>query len=65
MHFFFGTHWHTSLVLVVLTVFAVGLGVGALGMVPRWWMQRSAARRALKNAQESAGNPDDTTSHGL
>ena len=48
VHFFFGQHWHRSLVLVVLASFALGLGIGALGMVPRWLKQRSAALRALK-----------------
>ncbi len=67
VHFFFGREWQTSLVLVVLAVFAAGLGIGALGMVPRWWTQRSAAHRALRaKAQEPA---TDTTPnvppHGL
>ncbi|MFN3438587.1 MAG: lipopolysaccharide assembly LapA domain-containing protein [Acidovorax sp.] len=46
VHFFFGTQWRAPLVLVVLTAFAAGLAVGALGMVPRWWQHRNAARRA-------------------
>lgn len=46
VHFFFGTHWSAPLVLVVLSAFALGVIVGVLGMVPRWWMHRSAARRA-------------------
>ncbi|MFT4243256.1 MAG: LapA family protein [Acidovorax sp.] len=46
VHFFFGTQWRAPLVLVVLTAFALGLIVGALGMVPRWWKHRSAARKA-------------------
>ena len=46
VHFFFSTQWRAPLVLVVLTAFAAGLVVGALGMVPRWWRHRSAARRA-------------------
>ena len=46
VHFFFGTHWSAPLVLVVLTAFAAGVVVGVLGMVPRWWKHRSAARRA-------------------
>jgi uncharacterized integral membrane protein len=45
VHFFFGTQWRAPLVLVVLVAFAVGLAVGALGMVPRWWKHRVAARR--------------------
>ena len=46
VHFFFGTQWRAPLVLVVLTAFAAGLFVGVLGMVPRWWRHRVAARRA-------------------
>ncbi len=46
VHFFFGTQWRAPLVLVVLTAFSAGLIVGVLGMVPRWWRHRSAARRA-------------------
>ena len=45
VHFFFGTHWQAPTVLVVLTSFALGVAVGVLGMVPRWWRQRQAARR--------------------
>lgn len=45
VNFFFGTQWSAPLVLVVLAAFALGLAVGALAMVPRWWKQRSAARR--------------------
>ncbi|MCW5237219.1 LapA family protein [Verminephrobacter eiseniae] len=46
VHFFFGTQWRAPLVLVVLAAFSAGLAVGVLGMVPRWWRHRSAARRA-------------------
>ncbi len=46
VHFFFGTQWRAPLVLVVLTAFSAGLIVGVLGMVPRWWKHRAAARRA-------------------
>ncbi len=46
VHFFFGTRWTAPLVLVVLSAFACGVVVGALGMVPRWWRHRTAARRA-------------------
>jgi uncharacterized integral membrane protein len=46
VHFFFGTQWRAPQVLVVLTAFAVGVAVGVLDMVPRWWKQRNAATRA-------------------
>lgn len=50
VHFFFGTEWRAPLVLVVLTAFAAGLAMGVLGMVPRWWKQRSAAGRARQTS---------------
>lgn len=46
VHFFFGTQWRAPLVLVVLVAFALGIVLGVLGMVPRWWKHRSAARHA-------------------
>ena len=45
VHFFFGTQWRAPLVLVVLAAFALGLAIGALGMVPRWWKHRAAVHR--------------------
>ena len=45
VHFFFGTQWRAPLVLVVLAAFALGVAVGVLGMVPRWWRHRRAARQ--------------------
>ena len=54
VHFFFGTQWRAPLVLVVLTAFSAGLAVGVLGMVPRWWRHRTAARRAQAAAAVAA-----------
>jgi uncharacterized integral membrane protein len=51
VHFFFGTTWTAPLVLVVLAAFVLGLVVGVLGMVPRWWKHRAAARDAQAAAQ--------------
>ncbi|MEN9888191.1 MAG: hypothetical protein RL559_228 [Pseudomonadota bacterium] len=45
VHFFFGTYWQAPTVLVVLSAFALGVAVGVLGMVPRWWRQRQAAQQ--------------------
>ena len=56
VHFFFGTQWRAPLVLVVLTAFAAGLSVGVLGMVPRWWRHRVAARRAHAAPVQPASN---------
>ena len=46
IHFFFGTAWHAPMVLIVLVAFVLGVAVGVLGMVPRWWRQRSQAAQA-------------------
>ena len=60
VHFFFGTQWRAPLVLVVLVAFTVGLAVGALGMVPRWWKHRMAARRS-----RGARDPADTAAASI
>ena len=62
VHFFFGHQWSAALVLVVLVAFSLGLAVGALGMVPRWWKQRSArqaqAQPPAAPAVASPASPD-------
>jgi uncharacterized integral membrane protein len=66
VHFFFGTSWRAPLVLVVLAAFALGLVIGALGMVPRWWKHRMAARRAHPGtATPDGSNPAAAAQHGL
>lgn len=60
VHFFFGTRWHAPQVLVVLIVFAVGVAVGALGMVPRWWRNRRVEGRSSATSEQS--NPPNTPS---
>jgi putative membrane protein len=68
VHFFFGTRWTAPLVLVVLTAFAIGLLIGVLGMVPRWWQQRKAAASAHKKAllAMTSGTPSpQAPPHGL
>lgn len=63
VHFFFGTVWRAPLVLVVLAVFSVGVAVGVLGMVPRWWRQRSAA--SLARQTHAAALNTTPPPHGL
>jgi lipopolysaccharide assembly protein A len=67
VHFFFGTQWRAPLVLVVLAAFALGLVIGALGMVPRWWKHRVAARRAQHGPAPQSANREDGSAvqHGL
>ena len=67
VHFFFGTQWRAPLVLVVLAAFALGLVIGALGMVPRWWKHRVAARRAQQGPAQTPPDREDGSAvqHGL
>jgi uncharacterized integral membrane protein len=70
VHFFFGTQWRAPQVLVVLIAFAIGVAVGVLGMVPRWWKHRSAATRAQLTRAGTADAPKSPASpsplpHGL
>ena len=66
VHFFFGTEWRAPLVLVVLAAFALGLALGALGMLPRWWSHRLAARRRPPGAPLSQiDSPPSTSHHGF
>ena len=66
LHFFFGTQWRAPLVLVVLAAFALGLALGALGMVPRWWKHRAAARNVHPPAiQEVTLAQGPASHHGL
>ena len=70
VHFFFGTQWRAPLVLVVLTAFTLGLAVGVMGMVPRWWRQRTAAHKATvaPNGAQATATSDDSppaAPHGL
>lgn len=58
VRFFFGTQWRMPMVLIVLGAFTVGLAMGILAMVPRWWKQRRAvahARQATAAAADRAG----------
>ena len=57
VHFFFGTQWRSPMVLVVLAAFTLGVGVGVLGMVPRWWRHRQLARKAEKASVNAAPAP--------
>jgi uncharacterized integral membrane protein len=50
VQFFFGYRWTAPMVLIVLSAFALGLVIGVLGMVPRWWRHRRDAALARKVA---------------
>lgn len=57
LFFFFGTFWEAPTALVVLSVFALGLMVGVLGMLPLWWRQRQLAR-SLRTHQAAPASAD-------
>ncbi|CAH1906179.1 LapA_dom domain-containing protein [Candidatus Nitrotoga sp. HW29] len=65
LHYFFGYEWQSSLILIVLLFFAVGVSVGVLAVLGNIFRQRreiAALKRELrlKNKLVSAGdnNPD-------
>ncbi len=61
VHFFFGTRWSAPLVLVVLAAFTLGVAIGALGMVPRWWKHRATARKLNATSADAAAAQAATT----
>jgi uncharacterized integral membrane protein len=67
VHFFFGTTWNAPLVLVLLTAFVMGVAVGVIGMVPRWWKHRRLAQLATTSVAESApsATPSADPTHGI
>jgi uncharacterized integral membrane protein len=58
VNFFFGTFWSAPTVLVVLSAFSLGVVVGVLGMVPRWWRHRQAARQQLSATADTPIPPE-------
>lgn len=69
---FFGAAWRAPLIVVVLSVFILGVAVGVMGMLPRWWKLRrlakssnasSAAGSTSPNASDKPALPD--TAHGI
>ena len=61
VHFFWGWQWQAPLVLVLLIVFALGVCVGVLGMVPRWWRQRRLAKKAQSQTVIAPEKPATAT----
>ncbi len=59
VNFFFGTFWSAPTVLVVLSAFSLGVVVGVLGMVPRWWRHRQAMRMNTASKASSSSAPEE------
>lgn len=60
LNFFFGTLWQAPLVLVVLAVFAAGLALGIVLMLPHW-LQRRRVTNTPTDPPPSAPSPP----HGI
>ena len=54
VRFLWGLEWRAPMVLVLLVFFSLGVAVGVLGQVPRWWRQRRLAKQAFKPVSEPA-----------
>ena len=54
VRFLWGLEWRAPMVLVLLVFFTLGVAIGVLGMVPRWWRQRRLAKQAFKPVSEPA-----------
>jgi uncharacterized integral membrane protein len=62
VNFFFGTLWTAPLVLVVLATFSIGLALGVLLMMPRWWRKRKATTQIATKSFSSSASQGDATS---
>lgn len=60
INWFFGHASVAPLVLVVLATFCAGVAVGVLGMAPRWWRHRQAARKAGRTSGDASAQPAAT-----
>jgi len=58
VNFFFGTFWQAPTVLVVLSAFTLGVVIGVLGMVPRWWRHRQAVQQHAKPTPTVTPSPE-------
>ena len=68
VNFFFGTLWQAPLVLVVFVAFTVGVSLGVLVMMPRWWKNRRtvAAKHLAENkASTATSNTSQDSPHGV
>ena len=64
VYFFFGNQWRSPMGLIVLMAFALGLVVGVLGMVPRWWRQKQAAKTVQANTPAATNLEQPEAPHG-
>ncbi|MEJ1959357.1 MAG: LapA family protein, partial [Nitrosomonadales bacterium] len=58
LHYFFGYEWQASLVVILLLFFAIGMGIGVLGILGNLLRQRreiGALKRELSLKKKPAG----------
>jgi uncharacterized integral membrane protein len=66
VHLLFGHQWRAPMTLIVLAVFALGMVVGVLGMLPGWWSRRAAASAAPTTVAAGLMPLDEASSpHGV
>ena len=68
VNFFFGTLWQAPLVLVVLATFTVGVALGVLVMMPRWWKNRRTTTTKIiaeSKANTTVSNTLEDVPHGV
>jgi lipopolysaccharide assembly protein A len=67
VHFFFGTQWRAPQVLIVLAALALGVTLGVLVMVPRWWKHKHRPHNQLADAGTTTPSPTKPSSapHGF
>ena len=71
VHFFVCATWRAPLIVVVLSIFVLGVAVGVMGMLPRWWKLRRLAKSTTTtptepmstNVSNKPALPD--TAHGI
>ncbi len=61
LKYFFGYEWHTSLIVIMLCFFAVGVLVGVLTMLAKLFRQRRelAVLRREKHIKNKLDGPDE------
>jgi len=62
VYYFFGYEWQSSLVIVMLLFFAVGVGLGILATLGIWFRQRreiSRLKREISNINKISANKEE------
>lgn len=65
LRYFLGYEWNTSLVVALLSFFALGMFLGVLAMLQPWFHMRgelTRSRRALQTAQQQPAAPSSPDS---